>query len=70
MYLESLVSLKLFILYLFLVNDPQALHLNPGCLECISGINLSPAIKNVLTISFILQLVLTCLILSRQKRAY
>ena len=30
---------------LFLVNDPQALYVSPGCFKCISGINLSPANK-------------------------
>ena len=60
MYLESPVSLKFFIRSLFLVNGPQALHVYPGCLKCISGINLPPANKNLLTISFILYLILTC----------
>ena len=43
---------KFFIRSLFLVNGPQALYVNPGYLKCISGINLSPANKNVFTISF------------------
>ena len=32
-----------------MVNEPQALYVSVGCLKCISGINLSPAIKNLLT---------------------
>ena len=28
-------------------------YINPVCFKCISGINLSPADKNLLTISFI-----------------
>ena len=46
-----------------MVNDPQALFVNPGCLKCISGINLYPAIKKMFTISFFQYLVLTCLML-------
>ena len=38
---------------LFLVNSPQALQVNPGCFKCISGKNVSPVNKNLLTISFI-----------------
>ena len=34
-------------------NGPQALYINPGCFKCISGINLSPANKNLLSISLI-----------------
>ena len=34
--------------------------MHPGCLKCISGMNLSPANKNFFTISFNLYLVLTC----------
>ena len=45
--------LHFLILSLFLVNGPQALKVKPGCFKCISGINLSPANKNVFTISFI-----------------
>ena len=51
------------ILSLLLLNGQQELYVNPGCLTCNSGINLSPVIKNVFTISFILYLVLTSLIL-------
>ena len=58
------------ILSLFLVNDPQALYVNPGCLNCISGIYLSPANENLLTISFNLYLVLTYLILLKEIKAY
>ena len=53
-YRESLISINFCILCLFFVDDPQALYVNPDCLKCISGINLSPANKNLLTISFIL----------------
>ena len=61
MYRQSPVSLNFWILSLFFVNDLQALHVNLGCrLKCISGINLSHANKNLLTLSFILHLVLTC----------
>ena len=42
---------KFFILSLFFVNGPWAVKVNPGCLKSISGINLSPANKNLLTIS-------------------
>ena len=59
--LESPILLNFCILSLLFVNYlPQALYVNPGYLECISGINLSPANKNLLTISFILHLALTC----------
>ena len=37
------------------MNGPQALYVNPGCLKCISNINLSPANKSLLAIAFILQ---------------
>ena len=43
-------------LSLVLVNGPQALYVKPGCFKCISAINLSPANKNLLTISFLLYL--------------
>ena len=43
-----------FILSLFFVNSPQPLDVKPGCLKCISDMNLSPANKKLLTISFIL----------------
>ena len=48
--LESPVSLIYFILSLILVTGPQDLYGNQGCLKCISGINLSPANKNVFII--------------------
>ena len=55
MYLEPPGSLIFcFILSLFLVNGPQALHIIPGCLHCICSINLSPANKKAFTIAFIL----------------
>ena len=50
----SPVSINFCIVYLFLVNGPHALYVNPGCFKCISGINFSPANKNILTNSFIL----------------
>ena len=50
--------LNFFILSLFLVNAPQALYINPGCLKRISGIHLSRANENLRTISFIFYLVL------------
>ena len=43
-----------FFYSLFLVNGSQTLDENPGCLKCISGINLSSADKNLFTIAFIL----------------
>ena len=36
------------------MNGSQTLDENPGCLKCISGINLSSADKNLFTIAFIL----------------
>ena len=39
--------LNFCLLSLFLVNVPQALYVNPGCLKCISGINLYPVNKNL-----------------------
>ena len=47
---------KSFYSFFILVNGPQALYVNPGCLKCISGVNLSLANKNLFTISFILYL--------------
>ena len=46
-YLESPGCLNFFILSLFLVKGAQALYVNPGCIKCISGINLSLLIKVV-----------------------
>ena len=43
--LNLLLFFKFFILPLFLVNGPEALYVNPGCLKCISGMNISPAEK-------------------------
>ena len=37
------------------MNAPQTLYVNPSCLKCISGTNLSPANKNLFTITFTLQ---------------
>ena len=44
--LNLLLFLRMFLL--FLVNSRQAQFVNPGCLKCISGINLSPANKTCL----------------------
>ena len=55
-YLESSVSLNIWIIILFLVNaqtNPQALLVNLGYFKCISVINLSRVNKNVLTVPFI-----------------
>ena len=41
---------------LFLVNGPQEIYVNLGCLKCISGMNLSPANKRFFIILFILYL--------------
>ena len=68
--MNLLVSLNFWILFLLFVNCPQVLHVNLGCLKCISGINLSPPNKKLFPISFILYLVLTCLMLLKQKRTY
>ena len=52
----------------FFLDDLQVENVNQGCPKCILGIHLSPANKNFfLTISFLLYLVLTCLILLKQK---
>ena len=56
-YLESSVSLNIWIIFLFLVNaqaNLQALRVNLGYFKCISVINLSRVNKNVLTVPFIL----------------
>ena len=47
MYLESPVSLNFYTPYFFIVNGPQALYVNPGCLKCVSGMNLSLANKSL-----------------------
>ena len=57
---------KFFYSLFFFVNGPQALYVNLGCLKFISGINLFHANKNLFTISFILNLVLTCLVLLKE----
>ena len=59
-YRESPDSLNFYILSLLLLNGPQAFYVNPGYLKCIFGINVSPANKKLLIISFIWYLVLTC----------
>ena len=56
MYRESPVSLNIWIISLFFVNGLEALYVNPVYLKYISGINLSPANKKLLTVSFILYL--------------
>ena len=53
-YFELPVYLNFFILSLFLVNGPEILYANPGCLKCISGMTLSPANKSLFIIAFIL----------------
>ena len=37
---------------LILVNEPQALYVNPGCLNCLSGIHYLP-LKKLFIISFV-----------------
>ena len=59
-YHDSPVSLNLYIFSLFLMN---ALYANPGFLKCITEINLSLSNKTLFAISFVLFIVLTCLIL-------
>ena len=54
--LKLSVSLNFWILSQCLVNVPQALQVNPACLKCNLGINLSPVNKNLLTILFFLTL--------------
>ena len=63
--MNLLVFFNFWILYLFFVNGQEAQHVNPDWLKCISGINLSTTNKDLFTISFILSLVLTCLIQNR-----
>ena len=46
-------SFHFFILFLFLVNGLQALHLNLACFKWIFIINLSPAKRNLFIISFV-----------------
>lgn len=48
------VSYILEFLYSFFMLSSQELYLNPGCLECIPGMNLSPTNKNVIHTAFIL----------------
>ena len=69
-YPELPVSSSFYVLSLFFVNGSQALYVNPGCLKFISGINLSPANKNLFTMSFNLYLAINCLILLKQRRTY
>ena len=45
---------KFFIFPLFLENVPQALYVNPGCLQCSSRKNLSSSNTHLFVISFIL----------------
>ena len=53
-------------LYSFFVFCKWCTYVNMGCLKCISGINLSPANKNLFTISSILYVVLTWLIWNKR----
>ena len=47
---------SIFCIFLLLfANGPQAQYLNPGCLRCISGMNLSPANKILLITALIFQ---------------
>ena len=62
-----MINISWFSCLLKLLYWPRALIVNPGCLKCISGKNLSPANKNLLSISLILYLGLTYLLLLRQK---
>ena len=48
------VFLNFLILSRCLVNGLQALEVNPGCLRCNSGTNLSPVNNNLLIMLFIL----------------
>ena len=52
---KSPVSLNFLILSQCLLNSPQALWINLGCLKCDCCVNLSPANKNFLKIIFILK---------------
>ena len=52
---------------MFFVNGPQELYVNLDCLKVISGITLYPTNKDLLIISTILCLVLTCIMLLKQK---
>ena len=50
-YILNLLFLPFFfILSLFSVNVPQAIYIKPGCLKCISRLNLYPPDKNLFTI--------------------
>ena len=53
-YSVNLVSLNFCILSLYLVNGPQVLYVNPGCLKSIPGINLFSTNESLFTISLIL----------------
>ena len=55
---------------MFFVNGPQALYVNPGCLKCISCLNLSPANKNLCAISFSFISCINLLIPLNQKRNF
>ena len=44
----------LYSFFLFLINDPQALRVNPGCLKCILEMKNEKTNKNLFTISLIL----------------
>ena len=51
--MSHLFLLNFWILSLFFENGSQAQYVNSGCLKCISGIDLSPANKNLFKIHFI-----------------
>ena len=53
-YRECPIFLNFCILYLFLLNGPRSRYVIPVCLKCIASIDLSPAIKILFIISFIL----------------
>ena len=54
---EVVWNILLEVVFLFFVNDPQALYVYPGLLKFISGIILSPANE---IFSIVFYLVLTC----------
>ena len=52
-YLEAPVSLNIYILSLFFLNGPEVLFVNPGCLKCISGMNLTSVNKKLFIDSYL-----------------
>ena len=61
MYLEYPISLDFCILSLIAVNSPKALYVNPGCLKCILGINISCKQKRIYFIHLITLLIILTL---------